>query len=130
MAREQSVGDRSGKDPPPTPKKYAYMLYMLKRLFCSIYIYIYMYICMYIYIYAHMHMYVYACSCANLLYVYLDIDVGAYEQRHLFTETKSRLQGTVFWVRRSFSLANEIGTEHRARSIHMMYHTSFLSNLG
>ena len=28
-----------------------------------------------------------------------------------------------FEVRRSLSLANEIGTEHQTRSIHMMYHT-------
>ena len=28
-----------------------------------------------------------------------------------------------FEVRRSLSLANEIGNEHRTRSTHMMYHT-------
>ena len=35
-----------------------------------------------------------------------------------------------FGVQRSLSLASEIGTEHRTRSMHMMYHTSVLSNLG
>ena len=35
-----------------------------------------------------------------------------------------------FGVRRSLSLANEIiGTEHGTRSIHMTYHTSFLSEI-
>ena len=54
-------------------------------------------------------------SSSIYLYIYI------YEHSHLITKEESRLQ--YFEVRRSLSLANEVGTEHRTRPIHMIYHT-------
>ena len=58
------------------------------------------------------------------------IYIYTWEQPHLCTEKNSRLQGTVFWGPEVALLANEIGTDHRTRSIQVMYHTSSLSKLG
>ena len=49
---------------------------------------------------------------------------GVYVSSRIYLR-KRRVDYSVpyFEVRRSLSLANEIGTEHRTRSIHMVYHT-------
>ena len=79
---------------------------------------------MYIYIYTHAYRYIHIDIYINV-YIYI-----THIRKHIYMSSriylrKRRVDYRVpyFEVRRSLSLANEIGTEHRTRSIHMVYHT-------
>ena len=69
------------------------------------------------------------------MYVHVDVDVYVYKRIPVYVHVSSLMylrkrrvdyRVPYLGVRRSLSLASEIGTEYRTRSIHMMYHTSFL----
>ena len=53
-----------------------------------------------------------------------------HEQPHSCGKRRIDYRVRYFGVRRSLSLTNEIGTEHRTRSTHTMYHTFSWSKLG
>ena len=56
--------------------------------------------------------------CQDIAYVCIHMSSRIY-----FRKRRVDYRVPYFEVWRSLSLANEIGTEHRTRSIHMMYHT-------
>ena len=79
--------------------------------------------------YAYINIYLYADSktYTMCMYIYVHMNTARHipymSSRIYLRKRRVDYRVPYFEVRRSFSLANEIGTEHRTRSMHMMYHT-------